>query len=396
MAYVLEELQKITPKGIRRLQEDLSNALKRIQDLDSQNKAMRAELIELRKKANVTVTATIAEAIRGPATSKGRRRKDWLNEEPQGFEQFYRAGRSESHYRWVGKVLWNFTSALRRKGETPVGSVSAAEIDKWLATTRKADGAEHNPLTRRAYKNALSVFFRWASKAFGMGTNPMRDVDPVRGVVFENIVAIRQVSDLASLLKALEPWPYWQAWLAVATLAGPRYSEQARLKVSDVLLQEGHLRIRATKTGKQRMVPIEQSILDPILKQHLARRRRESSGGEFLFPALTGPGVHERKKSEPHRWSHNRCWHTYWSAAIAKAAELKNMTLAEAIKKKKLPEYWGYGPREWRHTFGTLLGLSGWNALEIARVMGNSPMVADQHYVAVSSKGKGSRLKLKW
>ena len=394
--YALEELQGITPKAVRRLQEDLSKALKRIQELDSQNKAMRAELIELRKKANVSVTATIAEAIRGPATSGGRRRKDWNNESPLAFEQFYKTGHEESQFRRVGTGLWKFVAQLRHKGETMVGAVTASDIDSWLTTVRKADGSEMHPRTRRVLRTTLSVFFRWASKRYAMGTNPMRDADPIRGTAIEDIKAIRKLGEIKALLVALEPWPYWQAWAAFAILAGPRFSEQSRLKVTDVFIGEGYVRLTARKTGRQRNVSIEKSILAPILKKHLQRRQKEGTGSGLVFPTLTGPGIIERKKSAPDTWSHNRCWHYYWKDLVTKITGVAEADLESAIKEGRVAAFWSYGPREWRHTFGTVLGMCGWGALEISRAMGNSPVVADRHYVAVASKGAKSRWPMRW
>lgn len=396
MDYALEELRASTPKAMRRIQEELSKALKQIKDLDSQNKAMRAELIDLRKKANVTVTVSIAEAIRGPATSGGRRRKDWNNEDPLAFEQYYKTGHEERQFRWVGSVLWKFVASLRHKSETMVGAVTAADIDAWLTTVRKADGSEFNPRSRRGLKNSLSVFFRWATKRYAMGTNPMRDADPIRGIASEDIKAIRQLKEIKAFLAALEKWPYWHAWASFAILAGPRFTEQARLKISDVFIYEGYVRLTAKKTGRQRNVPLEKSILVPILKKHLLLRQKEGGGSGLVFPTLTGPGFIERKKAPPDTWSHNRCWHNYWTDVVAEIIGVPKEDIDKAIKAGTVPEYWSYGPREWRHTFGTVLGMCGWGALEISRAMGNSPMVADRHYVAAASKGAKSRWPLRW
>ena len=41
-----------------------------------------------------------------------------------------------------------------------------------------------------------------------------------------------------------------------------------------------------------------------------------------------------------------------------------------------------------RHTYGTLLGQCGWSSLEISRTMGNSPTIAERHYISVTDPGK--------
>lgn len=53
-------------------------------------------------------------------------------------------------------------------------------------------------------------------------------------------------------------------------------------------------------------------------------------------------------------------------------------------------EIWKYGPDKWRHTFGSLLALSGKNITEIAKWMRNSSEVAGACYVNFNPTDEGS------
>lgn len=51
---------------------------------------------------------------------------------------------------------------------------------------------------------------------------------------------------------------------------------------------------------------------------------------------------------------------------------------------------------EWRHSFSTALGMSGFSSLEIARLMENSAAIAERHYVAIRTQDAGNRWPFKW
>jgi len=55
-----------------------------------------------------------------------------------------------------------------------------------------------------------------------------------------------------------------------------------------------------------------------------------------------------------------------------------------------------YGPKEFRHTFGTMLSLCGHSDDSISRMMRNSPGVVASHYNAISPADKRIKGKLVW
>jgi len=386
--WIEEELRNLTPAGYRRLKTSLANAVKELEELRRKNHYLQSELTKYRKEANFAVTVTLGKAIRGPAaTTDGKRRLKWRNPDPQGFEARFKVGRSARQFRHVGNWLWKFAEWLPAKDETKIAEITAKHIDQWLTSFGNL-----NPRTRRSRRNVLSVFWRWATKEYGLGRNPMADADDIVGVVREEIRAIETYNDLVGFLDALKPLPYWRAYAAFACLCGPRKSEQFRLGLDDVINLDLVI-IRATKTGRQRKVTIEKTILKPILEEHIACRRQERLVGstpagrsEYLFPTVLPKGPRDRSISAPGMWTSG--FYGAWKAAKKSLKDKHGLTLDEY--------YWKYGPDEWRHTFGTTLAHCGWSSLEIARAMGNSPRVAEEHYIAHTSQGADSRWPLKF
>ena len=182
-----------------------------------------------------------------------------------------------------------------------VGDVTSAQVNNWVSGSRRqgADGKPSNeplrPPTKAKCKRYLSVFLTWCYKTFDLSGNPMAKALPVPGEARhpENIIAIRRFTELKALLNGLRHWPYWQAWVAAAVLEGPRWAEEAWLKVGDVYFDSGYMRVTArtsgrrvegTKTGRERNVPLERTLLAPILKKHIASL---PAGCVWLFPRIS-------------------------------------------------------------------------------------------------------------
>jgi integrase len=283
-------------------------------------------------------------------------------------------------------------------------SIKAGDIDQWIeqykgrerkyksGETKKAKG-DVSPITKRKIRAYLSVFFTWANKRYDLAENPFSKVDAIPGVgrTPEHIQAIRSEKDLITLLNSLKPNPYWRAWIALACLAGPRFSEQAWLRVSDVYIDNGYIRITSrssgqrligTKTGLERNIPIEQTTLLPILKDYIASH---DGVHPWLFSSTLPEGSVKRSESLPGQWSGTKAFHSALKPIlVTAAADVNNKQSSSA----PIADFWSYTPKHWRHCFGTALGHSGFNALEISRMMGNSADIAERHYIATLNIGK--------
>lgn len=334
----------------------------------------------------------------------------------------YRDGRGASTYAGARYAVRSFMATLPAADACKLAEVRAKHIDAWLLAVKSEDGAALSPITRKKMKAYLSVFFSWALRKYDLAENPLDRTGGIAGVARypEHILAVRRLKDLQELLSGLGNAPYWRAWVAVAVLAGPRYAEQCWLKLDDVYLDEGYLRITSrasgrrivgTKTGRERNVPVEKTVLKRILAAHIKARREEQQHTDatvaqkspWLFPS-TAPENEYRPRwvSEPGQWSQSSIFLGAWDAARRAILSPEYPTLAAALsraggatdgiraayREAGVPEFWNYGPKEWRHTYGTLLGQCGWSSLEISRTMGNSPTIAERHYISVTDPGK--------
>jgi len=341
--------------------------------LEREKQDLQVELEHYRRLTNRHITMSLGDAA-------------------AAFRAAYPQGHEARTARRVAAAVNSFVAAAGP--ERNLGKVAARDIDGWLRAYRNQhDGTEVGPVTRSRLRAYLSIFFSWATREYDLAENPIRKTAPIAGARHrpENIRAIRRLTDLRALLDALSEWPYWRAWVATAVLAGPRWSEQAWLKIDDVFLEEGYLRITSrasgprlagTKTGRERNVPLEKTVLLPILREHL---RQHDGAHPWVFPSLR-EAPWPRKKTPPGLWSGSSAFLDAWKP-VARAAREKAGGSGEC---------WEYGPAEWRHTFGTALGMCGFSSLEISRLMGNSPQIAERHYISVQAEDAGRRWPFRW
>lgn len=364
-------------------------------ELDDAN----ARVTELERARNIHVRTTVGEAFDG-----------WLAE--------YRPTHSAMTVSNAVHAIEGFVASVPKARGARLGDLRPEHVAAWLRDMKPERPLKGRdtiaPATKVARRAYLRSFLTWCCWHHGLSENVAASGPPIMGAARtpEHIVAIRRREDISKLLEDLAPQPYWRAWVAVACLAGPRWGEQARLKLEDVYLDDGYFRVatltggrrpKGTKTGKERNVPIERTVLRPILKAHLEvrakeRKKKGATPGErsaWLFPTIVPDNPYmPRVKAPPGQWSHNRTWVRAWEAATdvctGRAGEEPEGGWPERAA------YWSYGPAQWRHTFGTVLGMCGWGSLEIARVMGNSEDVAKRHYVAATAQGQSKRWGFKF
>jgi integrase len=307
------------------------------------------------------------------------------------FDQFkaeYPQGRARNTVSVACKWIGNFIETHGENGKRLLGAVRAEHINDWLSAMRTdpdSNGVTHSlaPSTLQHRKMYISSFFSWASERYDLHENPVANAMTIAGATKRpEIIEALSLDEIRKALSELKPEPYWHAFFAFAVLAGPRWGEQIALPVEAVNLTDRYITIRASKTGRQRRVPIEKTTLLPILKKHVAVRMAQQKSGTtaaarslWLFPSDVPPHPYIQRTVAPEgQWSGPKAFHEAWGRLIPKGRAGEHI--------------WKYGPREWRHTFGTALGQAGMSGIEIARMMGNSPGVADAHYVAVSEAGR--------
>jgi integrase len=283
------------------------------------------------------------------------------------------ASHSDNAERWIN----DFIDSLPGQKDLPLSELRRKHVAAWMR------GMDNKPRTLQNRRNFVTGFIRWCVNEYDM-VNPFQNLPTIRGVAIQNrVVAIQKFDEFQQLLAALDSVPYWKTLVATCVLAGPREGELLRLKVDAV--RTNWLEVSATKTDRKfRVVPIEETVLLPLLTAHVERRRHERETAsstiplksDLLFPSLSAPGAIERTKSKPEPWSGPRTFLTAFE---------RTMTLAKATKdisdKLRKSPIWDYTPQIYRHTFGSILARAGKSALQISRLMGNSPSVAATHYI---------------
>ncbi len=401
--YLLPKVSKLEERN-KSLEQRIQILEPRVLEIETDNQRLRGQL-------NVHVKTSVGKAV-------------------EAWKEVYPNDRGQQTVYKAFRAVDSLVSVLPDRETTPLRDMTAGVIESWVEGLKKEDGSPMNPLTKRDLRAGVSVFMTWACKKFELDKNPMDRVEGVHGVAknAEHIRAIRRFAELTSYLDSFKDHEYWRAWVAVAMLAGPRFSEQRRLKISNVYTGEDgdYIRIatiltagekkQGTKTGKERNVLIERSILLPILKEHIEYRTREinelrssdSLKSQWLFPSTVGKGTVERKSALPGTWSSNSTWVRNFRNVLGEILGYKRPPRNENERKKDYrkrlrkhfneflstkDEIWSYGPDEWRHCFGTALGNCGFSSLEISVYMGNREDVCRRHYVAPP---KGKRWQLQY
>jgi integrase len=283
------------------------------------------------------------------------------------------AQHAENAERWIEK----FIETLPGQKDFPLSELRRQHAIAWLR------GMSNKPRTLQNRRNFVTGFVRWCVNEYDM-INPLQNLPTIKGVSIQNrVVAIQKHDEFKQLLSALDSAPYWKTLVATCVLAGPREGEVLRLRIDDV--KPNSLEVHATKTDRRfRVVPIEETELLPLLKAHVERRQNERETAtspvplksDLLFPSLSAPGTIERTKSKPEPWSGPRAFLTAFERSM------KDARATEQVSDKfRESAIWDYTPQIYRHTFGSILARTGKSALQISRLMGNSPGVAATHYI---------------
>jgi integrase len=201
-------------------------------------------------------------------------------------------------------------------GERLMKSVTAEEIGKWL------DDPTKTAQTRRNFFTVLHGFFRYAHSKKYVGSVPL---DPnEKPASEERSPGVLTVEQAATLLKAAQDHPELElGWFVVLGLfLGVRTEELTRLKVRDVMLSEGLLRIGPDVAKKRRIRNVQFAVhaeidgkkicVDPVLAwlNHLPAPKGEMIApvgwdGKFYKRLVAYAGIED--------WPSNAMRHSYAS-----------------------------------------------------------------------------------
>jgi integrase len=250
---------------------------------------------------------------------------------------------AEKYLEWskLNKRSWTRDSQMakqlcRRLGEKRLNSITSWDVEQYKSARVKEVSAS----TVNREVTCLKGMF---NRAVGWG---MTDKNPVMGVGRLEEPKPRQQffshEQARRLLDACQP--HLRPLVEVALHTGMRLGELLALEVADVDLKTKQIRVRDSKSGKQRYVDISKAIL-PTMRL-LKRRRR---GGDPVFRSKYGKRWERIDES--------------WQRAL-KAAGLE--TLGEGSGEEKTVFH------HTRHTAASWWIMAGVDLLTVARLLGHT------------------------
>jgi len=157
-------------------------------------------------------------------------------------------------------------------------------IEEYLSILGKRDLSQN---TKRRYLESVSAFFSWALK------RPRFDDingNPAAVLLEELPKKIRQRPDCATWENASKIVqqigdPRDKTVAAILAKTGCRANEALQLEESDLLLDQGFIRLRVRKGGKQTVVPIDDELRDALERYQFIRQETDE---DYLFVSMKG------------------------------------------------------------------------------------------------------------
>ncbi|WP_436345560.1 tyrosine-type recombinase/integrase [Natronorubrum sp. FCH18a] len=160
--------------------------------------------------------------------------------------------------------------------------VEVLHIEKYLHILNNRDLKQN---TKRRYLESLSAFFSWAMKRprYNITGNPA-------GVLLEELP--KQINDrpdcatwenAKKIVQATDD-PRDKLVTAILAKTGCRVDEALSIKYDDLLLEDGFIRLRVRKGGKQTVVPIDEELEQAIERYQFVSSRDD----EYLSPSIYG------------------------------------------------------------------------------------------------------------
>lgn len=183
-------------------------------------------------------------------------------------------GKSPKTTEWYISFLLRFLRFLK-ENKYPVGitSINRNHIRAFILYLQQDARVPHtgkhlSSSTIQGYVRTLRVFFSWAIREEHIESNPMTNVPVPRGSSkIINTFSNEQVAKLLDL--CIRSNGHGQRNLSIVLLlldSGIRVSELINIRLDDVNLAEGHIKIKVAKGSKERIVPIGSLVQKALWK----------------------------------------------------------------------------------------------------------------------------------
>jgi len=251
--------------------------------------------------------------------------------------------------------LISYLNYLDKNKIKDIGQADTTAILGWLVQLTR-NGL--SPKSRARHLVTLRGFYKYLAGEKVINTNPIKDVDiPKTGQSLPKVMSYSEVQALLEAKDGVKPKDLRNiAMMEIMYGAGLRVSELINLKLSDVNLEVGFIRVMG-KGSKERLVPmgskareVTQKWIDtgrPLVMKH--------QPGEYLFAARAGKPMTRQ---------------SFWKI-IKKNASLAG--LAQTVS-----------PHTLRHSFATHLLEGGADLRSVQAMLGHSDISTTQIYTHVS------------
>ena len=236
---------------------------------------------------------------------------------------------------------------------TSIGSKQVRDITKNdICQALSKLNTTHSNATINRYKAAVSVVFTYASRQYGLHTNPVRNIPSLP----ENNERIRFLSEaertrLFSSCRASQ-WDKLYLLVLLAITTGARKGELTKLRWNDIDFDRRTAYVATTKNGQPKVLPLTDSVIKELQ----------------LFDTKDNSLIFASKVKEEVAY----CFTKPWKRAL-KDAEIKDFRFHDL-----------------RHSCASYLAQSGASLLEIADVLGHKQISVTKRYAHLCIEHKSS------
>lgn len=285
----------------------------------------------------------------------------------QGFQLSCQAeGKSSKTVEWYTGFLMRFLCFLKSNGlPTNLDQITRDSIRAFIRYLQEEARTPHKgmPLsgyTVQGYVRTLKSFFSWAVREGYVESNIMAGVPvPKAPVKIINSFTVEQIAILAAVCQREDGNGCRNlAMLLLMLDGGLRVSELVNISLEDVYLEEGYIKIRYAKGGRERLVPVGSVVQKVLWKYvHQSRPRPVSNKITQLFLSwdgmpLTRSGVQQMLR---------RC---------GRQAGITGVRCS---------------PHTLRHTFAKNYLLNGGDIFSLQRILGHSSLASVRTYLNLFS-----------